>query len=49
VTTAFKGHHETTLTVGLTPTKFTGESYNTKYEGFRVQAKKIKKGDTANI
>jgi predicted RNA-binding protein with TRAM domain len=33
----------------LTPTKFTSESDNIKFEGFRVQVTNVKKGDTANI
>lgn len=33
----------------MTPTKFTSESDNIKFEGFRVQATNVKKGDTANI
>ena len=49
VTTAFKGAHETRLNIQLTPTKFTSESDNIRFEGFRVQASGIKKGDTANI
>jgi len=37
------------LTLDLTPTKFTSESDNIRFEGFRVQAADVKKGDTANI
>jgi len=47
-TTAFKGDHETTLRIALTPTVYANEHGGMKKEGYRVHMKDVEPGSVVN-